>query len=165
MRWCGSRFVVAWLGAALLLAGGCDSGAVADPCSDGDAPCYFYEADSDIASPAVQGYLVVRLLEPDSDGVQLATGTWQLERMGEGEVGPQVGSGLLIGAVRGERVSLTLNPDTEAAVELVGVFGTQGFSGQWEWTPADAPLRTGPFRATRVAPDAAPRTSHQYFWR
>lgn len=84
----------------------------------------------------------------------VVTGTWSIAwAMGADttlEVGPQVGSGPLVGSRYGDTMRIQLNPDfADNNVGLVAVATPDGWRGEWEWVAFTGPRTRGPFTASR----------------
>jgi hypothetical protein len=83
----------------------------------------------------------------------LITGTWSIAWAPGAdttiEVGPQVGSGTLVGRRRGNSLMIDLNPgwaDNNAV--LLGELIPQGVSGRWQWNTIAGPATEGRFTAS-----------------
>ncbi len=105
-----------------------------------------YRATTLTGEPLLTGSLVMNL--DDS----LVTGTWSITWAAGAdtsvEVGPQVGSGTLVGRRSGNSLVLDLNPgwaDNNAL--LVGELTVSGVAGRWQWNTITGPRTEGRFTA------------------
>ena len=82
---------------------------------------------------------------------QTVSGTWALQCVVPGEnVGPQTGSGTLLGSIRGARVTVNLNPQwVDNNVFLSGSFDKDRFSGTWMWSTLVGSTAEGKFEALK----------------
>ena len=82
---------------------------------------------------------------------QIVSGTWTLQCVSEGEnVGPQTGSGTLMGSIQGTRVEVNLNPGwADNNVFLSGSIDKDRFSGTWMWSTFVGPTSEGKFEALK----------------
>ena len=90
-----------------------------------------------------------RLSITSRDGDQLK-GSWELKQIGEpGRIGPQVGSGELIGSINGNEVSLDLNPNmNDNNVNLRGQIEGKRYTGTWSFNGFAGRISSGRFEAT-----------------
>lgn len=90
-----------------------------------------------------------RLSLTSIDGDRLK-GTWELKQIGEPKrIGPQVGTGDLIGTVRGTEVLLDLNPNmNDNNVNLHGKVEGKRYKGAWTFNGFAGTLSRGTFEAT-----------------
>lgn len=91
-----------------------------------------------------------RLSLTSRDGDQLK-GTWELKQVGEPkQIGPQVGTGALMGSVNGNQVSLDLNPNmNDNNVNLGGTIEDGRYKGTWSYSGFAGRISSGRFEATR----------------
>ena len=116
----------------------CDSSGPTE-CAEGDT-CYTYLATDPSGVSAVTGSFSL------SEEAGQITGLWRTQRIGGSDVGPQVGSGELVGQEEGDRVVLTLVSNVATGtVELIGVRGEGRITGQWTWLPPTGGVRSGTF--------------------
>lgn len=108
---------------------------------------YQYAGYDHESRQVVKGFITIVRGESNS-----ISGGWQLEATGDPSgIGPQVGSGKLVGAVDGERIWIGLNPDyVDNNVMLVGRISGSVVSGTWEYVGFPGVLAQGTFRAVRV---------------
>ena len=109
---------------------------------------YLYIGYDHLGKQIVKGLLTI--VRGDSNSL---SGTWQLEATGDPSgIGPQVGSGRLIGAFGADRIWLGLNPDyADNNVMLMGRSLGPVIVGTWEYVGFPGVLARGTFRAIRVA--------------
>jgi hypothetical protein len=90
-----------------------------------------------------------RLSLTSRDGDQLK-GTWELKQVGGPErIGPQVGSGDLIGSVQGSEVAVDLNPNmNDNNVNLRGKVEGKRYTGTWSFNGFAGRITSGRFEAT-----------------
>jgi len=89
-----------------------------------------------------------RLSLSSRDGDQLK-GSWELKQVGEpARIGPQVGSGDLVGTVSGTEVSLELNPNmNDNNVSLRGKVEGKRYTGTWSYDGFVGRISSGRFEA------------------
>jgi hypothetical protein len=85
---------------------------------------------------------------------QHVSGTWEIHWVAGADttddVGPQVGTGDLIGAVQDTVVLVNLTPTfADNNVELSGCVTASGFAGTWRYIGNAGEIAHGPFTATR----------------
>jgi hypothetical protein len=107
---------------------------------------YTYTGYARDGSPIVRGFLYLH--RQDSLTV---TGRWQLRALADtNRIGPQHGHGTLVGHLRGNVLSINLNPDyVDNNVLLTGRFSRTGYSGQWQWVGFRGVITSGTFQAVR----------------
>lgn len=78
-------------------------------------------------------------------------GTWAFEGVSPGDqVGPQVGSGRLVGNVQQTAISINLNPGwADNNVLLLGTIGSHRITGRWTWVTFAGPTTDGTFEAVQ----------------
>lgn len=78
-------------------------------------------------------------------------GNWQLNKVGNQEkIGPQVGSGELIGSIIKGQVHINLNPNiSDSNVILKGTIEGKRFHGTWSFNGYAGAINQGTFEATR----------------
>jgi hypothetical protein len=123
-------------------------------CSTAPAPRYLlrsgafhYVARSPAGEPLLTGRL--QLSFPDDSTIR---GAWAIGWLPGGDttaqVGPQVGTGDLIGVRSGDSVIIQLNPrNADHNVGLVAVAAAAGYAGKWEWVSFTGPRTAGTFTA------------------
>jgi hypothetical protein len=138
-----STFVLA------LTINGCKDGG--DPVASmpplGGAPTsYSYRAYNSKGLLVVTGTLSLAVT-----GNWTVSGTWTLECVAPGEsVGPQTGSGTLIGSIEGAKLMVNLNPGwADNNVFLSGTFDNDRCSGTWMWSTFAGPTSEGRFEALK----------------
>lgn len=99
-----------------------------------------------------------------SDSLEV-NGTWDLRSVGGDPVpgiGPQVGTGKLVGSMQGKMITISLNPDyVDNNVFLSGTVSDTGITGTWEFVGFPGVMNRGTFRAVpwgkiRTFLDASP---------
>lgn len=90
-----------------------------------------------------------RLSLTSLDGDRLK-GTWELKQVGQPKmIGPQVGSGDLVGTVRGTEVLVDLNPNmNDNNVNLRGKVEGKRYKGTWSYSGFAGVLSSGTFEAS-----------------
>jgi len=108
--------------------------------------------------PVVEGWvqLDVAIIFADPTVPSNVTGSWKLHRVGAGgEIGPQVGEGVLEGLLQGGQLFANFDPSSaddnvvgDGALKVIGgpASGTS-WEGTWIWSDLSGPRRTGTFRA------------------
>lgn len=78
-------------------------------------------------------------------------GNWQLKKVGNQEnIGPQAGSGELIGSINEDEIYVDLNPNiSDSNVILRGKIEGRRFHGTWSFNGFAGPINRGTFEATR----------------
>lgn len=118
--------------------------------ADSSAPrigSFRYSALSATGQPLLAGH--IEFAFPDDSTL---TGTWAIAWLPGADtteqVGPQVGSGVLIGAYRGGTLLIQLNPtNADNNVALQAVPSAGGYAGHWDWITATGPRSGGAFVA------------------
>ncbi len=131
-----------------LFATACASGATSFTPSAIRAGAYRYVAEDSAGHRLLEGEITLVALEDST-----LQGTWQI-RWAPGadttaQVGPQVGSGSIVGGRAGDHLTFDLNPgwaDNNALLLAVG--SATGFTGRWEWETITGPRTGGRFSAT-----------------
>lgn len=108
-----------------------------------------YTADGPSGAQALAGRLVLSF--PDDTTV---SGSWVISWVPGADttalVGPQVGSGTLVGSRLGDTLLLQLNPENaDHNVGLRAVRTRAGYRGTWEWVTFAGPRTRGGFTAER----------------
>jgi hypothetical protein len=111
---------------------------------------YHYSAGSATGQPLLSGHLELEFTDDST-----LRGTWVIGWVPGADttvaVGPQVGSGDLVGSRRGDTLLVQLNPtNADNNVALQAVLGADGYTGRWEWITIAGPRTAGAFVA---APD------------
>jgi hypothetical protein len=102
----------------------------------------------------VEGQLSITSVESrrirSEESIQLK-GNWQLNKVGNQEkIGPQVGSGELIGSIIKGEVYINLNPRiSDSNVILKGTIEGKRFHGTWSFNGYGGAINKGTFEATR----------------
>jgi hypothetical protein len=106
---------------------------------------YQYTAYDESGAKVVEG----RLSLTSRDGDQLK-GSWELKQVGGPKrIGPQIGSGDLIGSVNGAEVNLDLNPNmNDNNVNLRGRVEGKRYTGTWSFNGFAGRISSGRFEAT-----------------
>jgi hypothetical protein len=119
---------------ALALFAGCDHVADGACVSDASSVCYTYRAFDLEGDRLAEGYLRLEMGAETEEGTRAVVGTWRIDRVGEGRLGPQVGAGTLAGVMRGGDLVVSLNPELlDGGVELAGTEVGEAVSGVWVW--------------------------------
>ena len=108
-----------------------------------------YTADGPSGAPALAGRLVLSFPEDTT-----VSGSWVISWVPGADttalVGPQVGSGTLVGNRLGDTLLLQLNPENaDHNVGLRAVRTPAGYRGTWEWVTFTGPRTHGEFSARR----------------
>jgi hypothetical protein len=108
-----------------------------------------YTGHSPAGTPVLTGGL--ELAFPDDSTV---TGTWAIAWLPEVDttlpVGPQVGSGTLVGRRSGDTLQLQMNPEmADNNVSLTAVPSPTGYTGTWSWSTFAGPRSSGTIAVTR----------------
>jgi len=84
------------------------------------------------------------------DSIQFS-GEWQFQKVGNPErIGPQVGTGTLVGGIEEQRVWVDLNPQyADNNVFLSGQFEGNRYHGQWSWGTFAGVSNRGTFEAVK----------------
>jgi hypothetical protein len=106
---------------------------------------YQYTGYDESGAKIVEG----RVSLTSRDGDQLK-GSWELKQIGEPKrIGPQVGSGDLIGSVNGTEVNLDLNPNmNDNNVNLRGHVEGKRYTGTWSFNGFAGRINSGRFEAS-----------------
>ncbi len=107
-----------------------------------------YIARSATGAPLISGR--IDLSFPDDSTV---TGQWNFAWEPGADttlqVGPQVGTGELIGRQMGDTLLLQLNPEmADNNVGLTAIRGAGGYTGEWTWSAFTGPRSSGSFTVT-----------------
>ena len=102
----------------------------------------------------VEGRLSITSVESKriQSGVMIQIkGNWQLSKVGHQEkIGPQVGSGELIGSITEGEINIDLNPNiSDSNVILKGKIEGKRFHGTWSFNGYAGPINQGTFEAIR----------------
>ncbi len=108
-----------------------------------------YTARSAGGAPLLAGQI-----EFTFSGDSTLSGTWSIGWLPGTDttvtVGPQVGSGELVGRRNGDTLLIQLNPtNADHNVLLFAVVDGNGYSGRWEWSTIVGPQSAGTFSAAR----------------
>ena len=102
----------------------------------------------------VEGLLSITSVESrrirSEESIQIK-GNWRLGKVGNQEkIGPQVGSGELIGSIIKGEVYINLNPNiSDSNVVLKGTIDGKRFHGTWRFNGYAGAINQGTFEATR----------------
>jgi len=110
---------------------------------------FHYSALSASGQPLLTGHLEFTFTDDST-----VTGSWVIAWLPAADttlpVGPQVGSGVLVGLRSGTTLRIQLNPtNADHNVALQAVPSAGGYAGQWEWTTFTGPRSAGTFVAAR----------------
>jgi hypothetical protein len=106
---------------------------------------YQYTGYDENGVKVVEGRLSITSLEAEQ-----VKGTWEFKQIGEGKrIGPQVGSGDLVGSVNGKEVYINLNPNwADNNVNLRGKVEGNRYRGSWSHDGFAGSMSAGTFEAT-----------------
>jgi|SRR5918911_4303054 hypothetical protein len=107
---------------------------------------YQYVGYDEGGAKVVEGRLSLTSLDGDR-----LKGNWELKQVGEPKrIGPQVGSGELVGTVRGTEVLIDLNPNmNDNNVNLSGKVEGKRYTGTWSYSGFAGRISAGTFEATK----------------
>lgn len=107
---------------------------------------YQYTGYDEGGAKVVEGRLSLTALDGDK-----LKGSWELKQIGEPKrIGPQVGSGDLLGTVSGTEVLIDLNPNmNDNNVNLRGTVEGKRYKGSWNYSGFAGSISKGTFEATR----------------
>ena len=107
---------------------------------------YVYKGYDSTGVKIVTGWLKIEL-----DDSFTVSGEWNFYQVGEPEnIGPQIGSGNLIGNYEKGKLSLNLNPNMQDNnVLLSGDYNDKIFAGEWMYVGYPGVLNQGTFRAVK----------------
>jgi hypothetical protein len=105
---------------------------------------YRYTSYDTNGVPVVRGWIT--LVYQDSP---LITGEWRLDKIGDPQgIGPQIGSGRLVGSFQNGKLVIELNPQfRDNNLQLVGEFNNGEYKGEWFWISFIGITNRGTFRA------------------
>ncbi len=94
----------------------------------------------------VQGW--IKIVFDDSTAI---SGEWELDKIGDPQnIGPQVGSGTLMGNLENNQLFLNLNPDyVDNNVFLICSYDDQQLAGKWNYSGLPGIINYGTFIAER----------------
>jgi hypothetical protein len=123
-----------------------DLGGISGPAPKEEGGAQYYYVGYDTAGgEIVRGLLVI--VRGDST---IVTGTWNF-RLTDSRatmIGPQVGSGTLMGTWEDSNLSLNLNPQyADNNVILIGTCSNRALAGKWQYIGFAGVLNEGTFRA------------------
>ena len=107
---------------------------------------YQYTGYGEDGGKVVEGRLSLTALDGDR-----LKGTWELKQVGQpGRIGPQTGSGDLVGTVSGTEVLVDLNPNmNDNNVNLRGKVEGKRYKGTWSYSGFAGVITSGTFEASR----------------
>jgi hypothetical protein len=107
---------------------------------------YQYVGYDEDGGKVVEGRLSLTSLDGDR-----LKGSWELKQVGEPKrIGPQVGTGELVGIVRGTEVLIDLNPNmNDNNVNLQGKVEGRRYKGAWSYSGFAGNISSGTFEASR----------------
>jgi hypothetical protein len=113
------------------------------PCPIGE---YRYTGYDKKGKKIIEGRLTVSSCEGDR-----IRGGWLLKKVGNpARIGPQIGSGGLIGLVSRDKVSINLNPQmADNNVKLKGTLQGNRYYGTWSWDGFTGGMNQGTFKALK----------------
>ena len=114
-----------------------------------------YTGYSSNGTAIVRGFLSLTFTEAGR-----VSGRWQLRALVDpSRIGPQVGTGSLVGGYSNGVLSINLNPNNvDNNVLLSGRFDRTAYAGRWEWVGFPGVLSSGTFRAARSVIEASAGT-------
>lgn len=139
---------------AVALTAACDDGPASDPLQLAGGGQFKYTANAEAGAPLLEGTFALRWSDEGSEeGV--VVGTWNVGWAPGADttlgVGPQVGSGYLVGMANENGVYLDLNPGSKFDyVRLFARVDKGTIIGDWEWTQVAGPGAGGNFRAANL---------------
>ena len=94
----------------------------------------------------VNGWLIVELKDSATAG-----GSWYLNNINNrDDIGPQEGTGNLVGQIDGSTITIDLNPgNADHNVFLNGTLINNGIEGEWVWSSFIGPTNWGTFKAVK----------------
>ncbi|HKQ54164.1 MAG TPA: hypothetical protein VJT74_17435 [Pyrinomonadaceae bacterium] len=106
---------------------------------------YQYVGYDEGGTKVVEGRLSLTSLDGDR-----LKGTWELKQVGEAKrIGPQVGTGDLVGTVNGTEVLVDLNPNmNDNNVNLRGKVEGKRYKGTWNYSGFAGSISKGTFEAS-----------------
>lgn len=107
---------------------------------------YAYKGYDSTGVKIVTGWLKIEL-----DDSVAVSGKWNFFNVGQPEnIGPQIGSGSLIGNYEKGKLSLDLNPNMrDNNVVLIGDYEEKKFEGEWMYIGFAGVLNRGTFKAVK----------------
>lgn len=120
----------------------CDEGTVGPTHSS----TYSYTSYDTKGNTIVKGWLIM-----DYQDSSQITGEWNFEKIGNPkDIGPQVGSGKLVGSLEPDRVLVELNPQyKDNNLLLSGTIKDNNYSGVWQWISFTGITNHGTFEAIK----------------
>lgn len=119
-----------------------------DPITGPDTPegSYTYTAYDSTGTKIVTGWMKIEF----DDSVNVS-GEWKFDKIGNPEnIGPQVGSGKLVGMYDEPQISINLNPNwADNNVFLHGEYGEDKIEGEWMYTGFPGVINRGEFKAVK----------------
>lgn len=114
---------------------------------------YQYAGYDENGGKVVEGRLSITSVEPrrnkNEESYQIK-GNWQLNRIGNQGIGPQIGTGDLIGSIDKGEISIDLNPNmADNNVILRGKIEGRRFHGTWMFSGFAGAISGGTFEASR----------------
>ena len=107
---------------------------------------YQYSGYDKAGKKVVEGLLEITSIESNR-----LKGTWQLKPIGNAEkIGPQVGTGTLVGELNKDTVNINLNPNmADNNVNLTGKIEGAHFHGDWSFSGFAGVISQGTFEGRR----------------
>lgn len=107
---------------------------------------YYYAGLDGSGHKIVEGTLSITSVEADS-----LNGNWQFHKVRRGgKIGPQVGTGKLIGQITDGQIYINLNPNmADNNVHLRGTLEGRRFHGTWSFDGFAGPMAKGTFEAKK----------------
>ena len=107
---------------------------------------FSYSSYDSLGTTVAKGWFT--MIASDSGSI---SGEWHFTRVATSDaIGPQIGSGVLVGGISNGHTWLELNPSfADNNLQLVGTFDGISYSGQWYWTTYIGVTNHGTFEAHR----------------
>lgn len=117
-----------------------------NPLESAPSGAYLYASSDTTGVLLVQGWMTLDI----QDSTQV-TGEWHFGKVGNPEdIGPQVGSGELLGSFYQGELSVELNPNmADNNILLVGILTNNRYHGDWTWSTIIGPTSSGVFEAVK----------------
>ncbi len=151
MKIANTCFIILTLSCYILA---CSTAKNAEPQKSALIGDYQYTGYDKKGGKAVEGRLSITSVESKrirSEVVTQLKGNWQLNKVGTQEhIGPQVGSGELVGSIDKGSIWIDLNPNiSDANVFLNGTIEGKRFHGTWNFKGYAGTISEGTFEANR----------------
>lgn len=140
-------FLLALLIIGLAALPGSSASSTAQPPETSPVGDYYYAGLDGSGHKIIEGTLSITSVEADS-----LSGNWQFHKVGRArKIGPQVGTGKLIGQIKDGKIYINLNPNmADNNVNLRGTLEGRLFHGTWSYNGFAGPLAKGTFQAKKI---------------